>query len=492
MSHPDADLARTALLVVDAQHDFLAPGGAFGKRHCDTAQLAQTLAQLARAARAQGRAVAWIASVYGEGDPPPEELRGQTHTGAPCCVRGSWGAELVAPVADLAREAPPGWRIEKRWYSAFRDTGLHASLQAAGVTRVVLCGVATNVCVLATARDARAHGYEVDVLEDATAAGTLGKHTRALRELAALGARIRRWGDLLADGPVRLDGLGAGGAALWCGALRDCIDDAPAGEAYAALEREVAWSAMLHRGGEVPRRVAIQGDRTPEGDEPLYRHPADEQPALRAWTPTVDAIRRAVERHVGHALNHCLIQLYRDGRDWISEHADKTLDLVSGSSIVNVSLGRMRTMVLRPKRAREAPEADRGRATQKIPLPHGSFLVMDLATNREYLHAIPQQASPDDDGPRISLTFRHIGTLWNPATAAVWGVGAPTQGRAEALSRARARAELPPAEREAWERAEAERLLVLFRAENIDPAFDRASYHPGSEVLHFRVGREGA
>ncbi|AUX47320.1 uncharacterized protein SOCE26_088380 [Sorangium cellulosum] len=77
---------------------------------------------------------------------------------------------------------------------------------------------------------------------------------------------------------------------------------------------------------EVPRLVAIQGERAPDGAVPLYRHPADEQPELRAFTPAVDRIRREVERRVGHPLNHCLLQLYRTGRDWISEHSDKTLD----------------------------------------------------------------------------------------------------------------------------------------------------------------------
>jgi hypothetical protein len=200
----------------------------------------------------------------------------------------------------------------------------------------------------------------------------------------------------------------------------------------------------------------------------------------------VDRIRRAVEAHVGHPLNHCLLQLYRHGRDWIGEHTDKTLDLARPSSIVNVSLGRTRTMVLRPKRA--AGEASA--ATQKLPLPHGSFLVMGLETNREFSHAIRQEGPSDEDGPRISLTFRHIGTLYDAGAGAVWGVGAPTSGRAEAEARARGRAALPADERERRERAEAERMIQLFREENVDPDFDPASYRPGFEALDLRTLRE--
>ncbi|WP_437977601.1 isochorismatase family protein [Sorangium sp. So ce295] len=489
---PSQDPARTALLIIDMQNDFLAEGGAFSKRHCDPHQLAQTVAWLARAARAQGRVVVWVTSVYGEIDAAPDALRGQTHTGSACCARGTWGAELFPALVPVRAERPAGtaeWHVEKRWYSAFRDTELHARLAEAGVTGVVLCGVATNVCVLAAARDARRLGYDVDILGDATAAGTAGKQAVALREIEGLGGRRRSWADLLSDGPgpVHIAGIGAGETALWCGAL----DERLAGDAgaFAAVEREVAWTTMRHRGGEVPRLVAIQGERSPDGAMPLYRHPVDEQPELCPFTPAVDRIRREVERRVGHPLNHCLLQLYRTGRDWISEHSDKTLDLVRPSFIVNVSLGRQRTMVLRPKRAED------GNAVQKVPLPHGSLLVMDLETNRRFYHAIRQEGDTEGEGDghvspsRISLTFRHIGTFHDPATGAVWGVGAPASDRPEAEARARARAAVPEPEREAAERGEAERMLQLFRAENVDPTFDVAAYRPGFEALNFRTLR---
>jgi nicotinamidase-related amidase/alkylated DNA repair dioxygenase AlkB len=506
MSVPGA----SALLVVDPQNDFLSDGGVFAKRHVETAQLAHAIAWSVAAARQQGRLVVWVTSSYGEsGTPGDESLRGQTHIGAPCCVRGSWGAEVIAPLRALFEGGD--LRLEKRWYSAFRETGLHERLQAAGVKRVILCGVATNVCVLATAREARQLGYEVEVLADATAAGTASKHARALDEIEKLGGQRREWISLLAEGegPVAIGGLGAGDTTLWCGALRACF---AAGASYEALEREVRWSTMFHRGGEVPRLVAIQGTRGPGGVEPLYRHPVDGQPDLADWTPVVDQLRRVTEERIGHPLNHCLIQLYRHGRDWISEHSDKTLDLERPSFIVNVSLGRTRTMVLRPKKAGEegkearqktagdeGPEArqkkagDEGpEAKQKIPLPHGSILVMGLETNRALYHAIRQEGARDEDGPRISLTFRHIGTMLEPSTGAVWGIGSPVSTQAEARVRAASRAALDPAERRLQERAESERMLHLFRDENIDPTFDVARYRPGFEVIDLRALNEPA
>lgn len=476
------DPTRTALVVVDVQNDFVAAGGACPRRHCDPEQLAEAIAGLIRAGRQQGRMIVWVSSAYGELGAAAGDLRGQTHTGAPCCVRGSWGAEVVARLQRVQDEG--GARelhLRKRWYSSFRDTELQARLGEAGISTVVLCGVGTNTSVLATAREARGLGYAAEVLSDATTAGSLARHLAALREIEGLGGQTRRWGELLTEGPtpVQVTGVGAGETTLWCGRLRACISDDE--RTFVALEREVDWQAMLHRGGEVPRRVAIQGEHT-DGAEPLYRHPVDEQPALRTFTPTVAAIRRAVEARVGHRLNHCLLQMYRSGRDFIREHSDKTLDVVRPSSIINVSLGRMRTMVLRAKRA---PEGD-ARATQRLPLPHGSFLVMGLETNRDFYHAIRQVGDEGDEGARISLTFRNIGTFWDPRTGAVWGVGTPTVDRAEAEARARARAELSPEARAHAERDEAERLLRLFRDENQDPGFDASAYRPGFEILNFR------
>jgi nicotinamidase-related amidase len=475
---------RSALLIIDPQNDFLSEGGAFSRRHVETGPLAAAIGWAVAAARQQGRVVAWVTSVYGETrGREGEALAGQTHTGAPCCVRGSWGAEIIDALRPLSAEASD-WHAEKSWYSALRDTGLHERLREAGVERLILSGVATNVCVLATAREARALGYEVEVLADATAAGTASRHAAALREIEQLGGRSRGWSELLPEGdqPVALRGLGAGDTTLWCGALRSCIDETT----YEALEREIAWSTMFHRGGEVPRRVAIQGTRGPDLVEPLYRHPVDGQPALHDWTPIVDRIRRATEERAGHPLNHGLLQLYRHGRDWISEHSDKTLDLARPSFIVNVSLGRTRTMVLRPKQASEGAP----RASQKIPLPHGSMLLMGLETNRTLYHAIKQEGASDHDGPRISLTFRHIGTHLDPTTGAVWGVGAPISGRDEAERRARARAALDPAERGRQERDEAERMIRLFREENIDPGFEVSRYRPGFEAIDLRTLNE--
>ena len=67
---------------------------------------------------------------------------------------------------------------------------------------------------------------------------------------------------------------------------------------------------------------------------PIYRHPSDTTPLLLEFTPTVKRIRDHVSSLLHQPLNHVLIQWYRNGNDYIAEHADKTVDIVRGSAII--------------------------------------------------------------------------------------------------------------------------------------------------------------
>ncbi len=190
-------MSATALLIVDPQNDFLAEGGAFSRRHFAAPSLAQEIIGAVVAARRQGGSVVWVTSTYGDAAPGS---RGLTHVGYPCCVPGTWGAEIFAPLRPLFEARGAEGHVVKRWYSAFRETDLHARLSAAGVRRIALGGLTTNGCVMATAREAHTLGYEVAVLADATAAGTTTRHLAALREIGLLGGWSGPWRDLLADG----------------------------------------------------------------------------------------------------------------------------------------------------------------------------------------------------------------------------------------------------------------------------------------------------
>jgi nicotinamidase-related amidase/alkylated DNA repair dioxygenase AlkB len=268
--------------------------------------------------------------------------------------------------------------------------------------------------------------------------------------------------------------------------------------------REVRWQEMYHRSGKVPRLVAVQGEARPDGSIPIYRHPADESPPLLPFSPTIQSIREEVEKAIGHPVNHVLIQLYRGGEDSISEHSDKTLDILRGSFIVNVSLGAMRTMTLRTKKSAAAGQevdqprrasapastphshADVKRTAQRIPLPHNSLFILGQDTNQIWLHAVRADKRPISEKTaeelafneeRISLTFRHIGTFINPRDGTIWGQGATTKS----AEGAKVILESEEAEKEG------EKLIRAFGEENHQSHdFDwQAQYGAGFDVVNF-------
>ena len=261
-------------------------------------------------------------------------------------------------------------------------------------------------------------------------------------------------------------------------------------QAFDKLRDEVKWQRMSHQGGEVPRLVAVQGEIGEDGSIPVYRHPSDESPPLLPFTDTVLAIKEATEKHLGHRLNHVLIQFYRDGKDYISEHSDKTLDIVKNSYIANVSLGAQRTMTLRTKRKdkdlsrplEEDSKVDLTRQVQKARLSHNSLFRMGLKTNEEWLHSIRQdkraerEKSPAElafGGGRISLTFRWIGTFLDKEEKTIWGQGATGKTKEEAHTVINGQT------------PEAIDMLKAFGTENRTTKFDwEAQYGKGFDVLH--------
>ncbi len=219
----------------------------------------------------------------------------------------------------------------------------------------------------------------------------------------------------------------------------------------------------------------MQGIVEPDGSIPLYRHPADESPPLRPFTPTVADIAARASLTLNHPVNHVLIQHYRSGADYISEHSDKTIDVVRDSSIVNVSLGAQRTMFLRTKR-------DAGpKKVQRVPLPHNSMFVLGLTSNRVWVHGIHTDNRPEhlknaeERGDRISLTFRWIGTYLTPDLQHIWGQGATGKTLEDAK---------PVVNGE----EQAAHLIEAFGRENRDSHFNwDEAYGEGFDVLHFNV-----
>ena len=182
--------ASDALLIVDLQRDFL-PGGALGVSHGYA--VVPVLNRYVKLAAEVG------SPVFASRDWHPSDHCSFRARGGPWpdhCVAETPGAQFAADL-DLP---PDVHRIDKATrpdadaYSAFDGTGLAERLRKLGVDRVVIGGLATDYCVLATVRDALREGFEVVVLEDAVRAVDVhpGDGEAALRAMREAGATLVR------------------------------------------------------------------------------------------------------------------------------------------------------------------------------------------------------------------------------------------------------------------------------------------------------------
>jgi nicotinamidase-related amidase len=156
---------NTALLVVDLQNDFVAPGAPYA---CPGApELVGAVNELIGACRENGILVVVTAIAH---RPDGSDLGAVRHlhplTAEGAALReGTPGAELY-PDLDVR---PDDVVIRKRRYSAFFGTELDLLLRSRGIDTVIVAGVATNVCCESTARDAFFRGYKVIFLSDGNA-----------------------------------------------------------------------------------------------------------------------------------------------------------------------------------------------------------------------------------------------------------------------------------------------------------------------------------
>jgi nicotinamidase-related amidase len=141
---------KSALIVIDLQKGILS----FPVAH-PIAEVLGRAATLAKAFRARGLPVVLV-NVTGVAPGRAEQSRAM--------------GDLPPDFADLAPELdvqPTDILVSKRTWGAFTGTDLDKRLRDAGVTQVVVCGVATSIGVESTARQAHELGLNVAVVLDA-------------------------------------------------------------------------------------------------------------------------------------------------------------------------------------------------------------------------------------------------------------------------------------------------------------------------------------
>jgi|tagenome__1003787_1003787.scaffolds.fasta_scaffold20112981_1 nicotinamidase-related amidase len=151
------DPRRSALVVVDMQHDFVSEGGAL--QVPEAAATVPAIARLLELARGSGMRVLFSQDTHGPGD--PEFAIWPEHA-----LEGSWGWGIVEAIAPVAGETV----LRKPRYDAFYGTPLDHLLRVWGIDTLVLCGTVANICVHYTAASAALRWYHVVVVQDAVSA----------------------------------------------------------------------------------------------------------------------------------------------------------------------------------------------------------------------------------------------------------------------------------------------------------------------------------
>jgi len=177
-----------ALIVVDLQRDFL-PGGALGVPDGDG--VIEPLNRAIEAFEQAGRPVYCSRDWH-----PPDHCSFKAQGGPwpPHCVAGTAGAAFAPKLrvpedaTVISKATTPG----RDAYSAFQGTTLAKQLQAGGIRRVFVGGLATDYCVKATALDAIKHGFEVELLGEAVRAVEVepGDGRRAIEEMLQQGVHL--------------------------------------------------------------------------------------------------------------------------------------------------------------------------------------------------------------------------------------------------------------------------------------------------------------
>ncbi len=209
--HPlTLDPARTAVIVVDMQNAFVERGGMFDLAGLDITgarAVVDTIRRLLTDARALGLKVVYLQMGYrpdladsgGPTSPNWEKelalvlMRKRPDLSGRLLVQGTWDHQIVDELKPEAGDLV----VPKSRYSGFAGTALDSLLRTAGITHLIFTGVATNVCVESTLRDAFFHEYWPVLVADATmAAGPEGQQAATLFNVEAFFGSVTRAADV--------------------------------------------------------------------------------------------------------------------------------------------------------------------------------------------------------------------------------------------------------------------------------------------------------
>ncbi|HEY9885484.1 MAG TPA: isochorismatase family protein [Thermosynechococcaceae cyanobacterium] len=172
---------ETAVIVVDMQNAYASQGGYLDLLGVDLSNIATVIEAIKSAIAASRHAGmqivflqnGWSANLHEAGSPASPHwhksnalrlMREDPALQGKLTIKGTWDYDFI----DAIQPQPEDYIVQKPRYSGFFGTNLDMFLRGKGIRNLVLAGVATNVCVESTLRDAFFLEYFALILADAT------------------------------------------------------------------------------------------------------------------------------------------------------------------------------------------------------------------------------------------------------------------------------------------------------------------------------------
>jgi nicotinamidase/pyrazinamidase len=162
---------RTGLIVIDVQNDFADPSGSLSVGGGD-----EIVARISREVSLAQDAGALVAYTQDWHPPVTPHFSKDGGIWPVHCVQETWGAELhpdlrvegeVVRKGEDGGDGYSGFSVRDPRSGETSPTILESVLRAHGVERLVICGLATDYCVVETVMDATRLGFPVEVVSDA-------------------------------------------------------------------------------------------------------------------------------------------------------------------------------------------------------------------------------------------------------------------------------------------------------------------------------------
>ena len=166
--------SKAALLLIDVINHFEFPDGDRILRQA--MPIAPRIARLKTRAREAGIPTIYVNDNFGH-------WRSEASKLVEYCTReGAPSRKFVEQLGPV----PEDYFVLKPMHSAFYQTPLELLLRKLGSRTLIVCGLATNSCVVCTAHDARMRNFQLFVPSDCTAARTKREHEQAIAHIASM------------------------------------------------------------------------------------------------------------------------------------------------------------------------------------------------------------------------------------------------------------------------------------------------------------------